>query len=161
MLSAQLLCRNNVIRQLYDQTRNIQLAHDRQVVQDMIARRSLQHRVCYLQFDPNWVIDTTDDGSEEIVRATTNMSRLKLAFKSCTFTDPAAKIIGARIDYIYNMLRSGLITHVCKRVPEMEKDHASWLTLDYASLLAIAKDVNRTLWNHAMLIHRCKAEMET
>ena len=152
MLSAQLLCRNNVIRQLYDQTRNISVARDRQVVQDMIARRSMQHRVCYLQFDPNWVINITDDGSQEIVRAMMNMSRLKLAFKSTKFTDPAARMIGARIDYIYNTLRSGLITHVCKHAPEREKGHASWFTLDYVSLVAIAIDVNRTLWNHDKLI---------
>lgn len=153
MLSAKLqTAEKNVIRQLHSLAHKISDPYERNMAIDLISRRSMLHRVCYMQFDPNWVIDSRK--SECIMHAMVKMSRLKVAYNYCTFKDPAAKVLGARIDYICNVLRSGLIIHACKNAPMHEIERATWLSIDFSSLSIMADDINGTLWSVATSIPR-------
>jgi hypothetical protein len=129
-------------------TTNINDFKERIDIISLVFSKTNKHKVKYIPYDINWLIKKD---FEIVANSLIKLTSIKITIKNYNFKDYYSKCIAEHIDFLYNILKNGLIAFGCTNPPFI----IDISTLDYTidTVIEIANQINETFLLHTMPIN--------
>jgi hypothetical protein len=113
-----------------------------------IFSKTEKHKVKYIPYDINWIIKKE---FEIVTNSLIKLTLIKITLKNYNFKDYSSICIVEHIDFLYTLLRNGLIAFGCKNPPFI----IDISTLNYTSdtVIEIAEQIDKTFLLHTLPIN--------